>query len=79
MTKTAAFTLAAILVSATASMAAPVHHRLSAQERAAQAERARDARASYAQDYQQNAAAQHYYEPDDNGSMWSYYQGYSSR
>ena len=67
--KTIALSFAAMLVSASAAMAATTHPRHAA---AAAAE----APASYAAASRQGQAGPYYYEADDNGSVWANYPGY---
>jgi hypothetical protein len=82
---TIALSVAAVLISASAAMAATTHRdqRAAAQNRAAQADRdgssyAAAVRSQNAVGPRYDAADTHYYEPSDNGSVWSYYPGYTS-
>jgi hypothetical protein len=83
--KTIALSFAAVLASASAAMAASNHHARGADRH--RADRAAEARASYAAEPRwqdsyaaapgwQNESGLHYYEADDNGSVWANYPGY---
>jgi hypothetical protein len=74
--KTIALSFAAMLASASAAMAATTHHPhgMAAQPRA---DRADNARASYAAEARRHdQAGPYYYGADDNGSVWAFYPGY---
>ncbi len=77
-----ALSLAAVLVSASAAMAAPTHRHSSTttapQARAAQQPDVRDPRLSYGATPQRYQSGPYYYQGDDNGSTWSYYPGYTA-
>jgi hypothetical protein len=71
LNKTAlALSLAAVLTSASAAMAATTHHRGTVVHHRAAAAR----HAAYVRPY--NTPNAHYYERDDNGSVWSFYPNY---
>jgi hypothetical protein len=69
--KTIALSIAALAVSASAAMAATTHHRPTPRhvDTAAAASYAAAPNARY-------VAAPHYYDADDNGSVWANYPGY---
>jgi hypothetical protein len=84
---TIALSLAAVLISASAAMAATTHHsrRVTAPRQAAQDQVEQDD-AAYGsaarwqnQGRQSYAAGPFYYEPQDNGSPFAYYPGYTTR
>jgi hypothetical protein len=71
--KTLALSLVAMLVSASAAMAATTHRQGTVRHHA----NATEAGASYAaQARLQNQAGPFYYDHDSNGSVWSYYPGF---
>jgi hypothetical protein len=82
--KTIALSFAAILVSASAAMAATTHPTHGTHHRADVSDEARSSYAaeprwqdSYAAEpRQQRQGGLHYYEGSDNGSVWSFYPGY---
>ncbi len=76
--KTIALSLAAVLVSASAAMAASNHHRIHQRtERSVpQGSFAAQQEGFNAYARAQGATGPHYYEPSENGTVWSYYPGY---
>jgi hypothetical protein len=83
---TIALSVAAVLISASAAMAATTHHsrRATAPRQAAQDQVEQDAAYGSAARWQNQgrpsfAAGPFYYEPEDNGSPFAYYPGYTTR